>query len=142
MPSGVKLLPAAIADTVKLNAMVMNGKGGGLIDPVVQRIIDRQLQIGDRTATLADEVVVGFGVGIETIEGTAEIDLLCQPLFDQDTEVSIYGAHAQIGKLPLQPFVNPIGRGVPPRTLQQFENSLPLSASLVLASVFDESAPK
>ena len=105
--------------------------------PLIQRLVYRQFQVDDRTASLADEMVVRAGIGVETIEGAAEIDLLDQPLFHQDVEISVNRTHAEVREIPLQPFVDPVRRGVSPGTLHKLENSLSLPASLVLAVRFD-----
>ena len=90
----------------------------GLGHPLIQGLIYRQRQIDDRTTTLTDEVVVSSDVGIEAIEGTAKIDLLDQPQVYQDVEVAVNSTHTQGWKLPFQPFVDPVRRGMAPGTLQ------------------------
>ena len=114
----------------------------GLVHPLIQGFIDRKLQIHDRTAALADEVVVRSDVGVETIVGAAEIYLLDQILLDQDVEIPVDCTHAEIRELPLQPFVDPISRGVPSGRPQQLEDSLPLPAPLIPAFTFDFCLPK
>ena len=111
------------------------------VDLLVQPFVYRQLQIDDRAAALTDKVVVRSGIGVEAIEGAAEIDLLYQSLLNQDAEVAIDRTHAQAGKLPLQLIVNPLGGGMSSRVLQQLENLFPLSASLVVGCLFDRRAP-
>ena len=102
-----------------------------LVHPLVQGLVDRKLQIDDRTAAFADEMVVGPDVGVESIVGAAEIDLLDQSLLHQDVKVPVDRTHAEVGKLPLQPFVDPVSRGVPPGRLKQLQDAFPLPASLV-----------
>lgn len=69
-------------------------------------------------------------IGVEAVKGAPEIDLLDQSLLDQDVQVAIDRAHAQVGKLPLQLIVDPVGGGMYSRVLQQLENPFPLLASL------------
>ena len=121
--------------------MTTNSVGRRLVHPLIQGLIDRKLQIYNRTAALAYEVVVGPDVGIEAIERAAEIDLLDQPLLDQNIQVSVHCTHTEVRELPLQPFIDPVRRGMAPRTLQQLQDPLPLPASLVFGVVIDICTP-
>ena len=115
--------------------------GRGLVHPLIQRLVDRELQIDNRSTAFADEVVVGIDVGIKTVIGAAEIDLLDESLINQDVEVPVNRTHTKVRELRLQPFVDPIGRRMPPAPLEQLEDSLPLPAPLVRAVLFDLFAP-
>ena len=83
-----------------------------LVHPLIQGLIDRELQIHDRTAAFADEMIVRPNVGVEAIVGAAEVNLLDQTLVHKDVEVPVDRAHAEVRELPLQTFVDPVSRGV------------------------------
>jgi hypothetical protein len=119
--------------------MVTGSEGGAVIHPSVQFLFYGKLQIDDRPAAFANKMVVGTCIGIEAIKGAAKIYLFDQALLSKNIQVPIHSAHAQIGELIFQPGEDPIGRGVPPRALEQFENPFPLFASLELAFFFDDS---
>ena len=131
----------AIADPIELDPMAVRSVRGDLGHPLIQGLVNRQFQVDDRTASLTDEVVVGPDVGIEAIEGAAEIDFLDQSLIYQDVEVAVDCTHAQVRELPFQPFVYPVCRRMTPRAPQKLEDPLPLPASLVLAASCDDPTP-
>jgi hypothetical protein len=137
----LSILPAAITDPEELDPMAIRGVRRRLGHPLIQGLVYRQFQIDDRTASFTEKVVMRPDIGIEAIKGAAEIDLLDQPLVHQDVEVSVHRTHTEVGELPLQPFVDPVRRGMPPGTLQQLENSLSLPTPLVFAAFFDSCTP-
>lgn len=121
--------------------MTASGERRRPVDLLVQRLVNWQLQIDDRAAVLTDKVVVRSDIGVETIESAPEIDLFDQSLLDQDIEIAIDRTHAQAGKLRLHLIVDPLRGGMPSRVLQQLENPIPLSASLVVECLFDRWPP-
>ena len=108
-PSLLSGLPGAtVTYSVELDAMPASPKWRGCTHPLVQSVIDRQLEIRYRSAPFADEVIVGLCVGIETIKGTSEIYLPNEFLLDEDIQIAVYSTHAEIGKLLLHPLKNPV----------------------------------
>jgi hypothetical protein len=131
----------AVTDTKELDPMTASGERRRSVYLLVQRLVNRQLQIDDRAAALTDKVVVRPDIGVEAIEGAPEINLLDQSLLDQDVEIAIDRTHTQAGKLRFHLIVDPLGGGMPSRVLQQLENPIPLSASLVVECLFDRRPP-
>ena len=97
----------------------------------MQRIIHRQGKIRNGAATLAYEMVVWFDVRVIAVKGAAEIDFSDQSLLHEYVQVPVHGAHAQVGKLRLQPVVDPAGGGMRPGILKKLVYPISLSASLV-----------
>jgi len=118
--------------------MATGSEGGAFIHPFIQFLVYGKLQIDDRPAAFANKMVVGTCIGIEAIKGAAKIYLLDQALLSKNIQVTIHSTHAQIGELIFQLGEDPIGRGVLPGALEQFENPIPLFASLELALFFDD----
>ena len=52
--------------------MIQGLEGGSLVYALVQAPIDIEVQIGDRTATFTDKVVMRRYIGIEAVKGAAE----------------------------------------------------------------------
>ena len=71
------------------------------------------------------------GIGRETVRA----------LLDEDVQVAVDGAHAEAAKLSLQAIVEPIGRRVTTRAVQQLQDSLALAAPFVVAVLLDLRAP-
>ena len=112
-------------------------KWRGCVDPAVQGFVDGQLEIDDRSALLADEVVVLSDVGIEAVEGAPEVDLADQLLVQKDVQVPVDRPHAEIREFLLELIVDPVGSGMPARAPQELQDSFPLPAPLVPAAVPD-----
>jgi len=82
-------------------------------------------------------MVVGTDICVESIEGTAEINLVDQTLFLEDVEISIDRTHTQIRELLFQPFVDPVGGRVNPGVPQHPQDSFALPTAFVLAFLLD-----
>jgi hypothetical protein len=125
---------ALFANPVKLYSVPFHLQIRGTFHPVVQRVIHGQGKIRDGTAALAYEMVVWLDVRVIPIKGAAEIYFSNQPLLHEYVQVSVHGAHTQVGKLILQLVIDPAGSGMCTRTLEQFIYPLSLSTSLVFCS--------
>lgn len=126
-----------ITDAVELDAVAVSRKRGGFGNPGVQGIVDGKVEIDYVTAVFADEVIVGIDIRVETVVGTPEIDLSYQALIDQYVQITVHRSHAQLRKLVLQAFVEPVGGRVSSRSPKYLEDAVPLSASLVLFRFVD-----
>jgi len=84
----------------------------------VQFFINRHLQINNRSAPLAYEMVVGIDIRVKPIKCAPEVDPSCQSLLDQYIEIAVHGPGAQAGKLFLEPVVYPYRRWMRTRALQ------------------------
>lgn len=88
-------------------------------------------QIHDFMAILADKMVVGGCSGVKAVCAFWRGDLGDFPQADQQRQIPVYGAQADVGVNPARALVNHVGGGVIRPGLQQ------LFDGLSLAAVFD-----
>ena len=84
---------------IELDLMPGHLEPQGLVGPNVQALIRRDIEVDDRIAVLADEVVVGLHIGIEAIKGATKGDPADETLLDEDADVPIDGPQTEVGEL-------------------------------------------
>lgn len=132
---------APLANAVELNSVSGDRELRLSADTTLKRSVDRNLEIINSSASVTDKVIVRPYVGFEPIVGASEVDLLDKSLLHQDRQIPIHGSHAQTRELVFQSTIDPVGRRVATRALQQLEYPLALSAPFVLAVSFYCRAP-
>ena len=138
--NALSALGAALAQSVELDSVSPRPVSRALEHALVQLFVHRQGQVYDGTAILADKVIMGIRSGFEPIEGASEVNLADQPLFLEDSQVSVHRSHAQGGEVFLQPVIDPIRRRMGTRFAKQLQDTVPLPAPFV-ATLFVYAVP-
>jgi hypothetical protein len=112
------LLRAFGAQAVELDLVPAHLESKGLVGPGIQALIGRGIEIDDGIALLADEVIMGPRVGIETIECASKGDPVDASLLDENADVPIDGPQAEVGEFLAELDIQPVRRWVSLRRLQ------------------------
>jgi len=104
------------------------GKTGCIRDPVIQRIVHRNIQVYHRIAVIADKMIMRLYAGLKPVKRAPKVDFVDKSLFDQNIEVAVDCPHAEIGKLIFQLMIQPVCGRVNICIFENFKDTVTLFA--------------
>ena len=125
------LLRAFRAQTVELDLVPGHLESKGPVEPSIQALIGRDIEVDDGIAFLADEVIMGLCIGIESIKSASKSNPVDESLLHKNANVPIDGPQAEIGEFLAQFAKEPVCGWMSFRRPQQFEDPLSLPASSI-----------
>lgn len=92
------LLCAFRAQTVELDLVPGHFESKGPVEPSIQALIGRDIEVDDGIAFLADEMIMGLCIGIESIKSASKSNPVDESLLHKNANVPIDGPQAEIGE--------------------------------------------